>query len=619
MDSTLFPKSIRLFKTYRRFRFGSPNRSSAVLFIVAAVLLLSSSKHAFAQLFAEPPIADRSSHIETPTIQASTKERALIREIIEPEIIMRLEPSHSKIIRTNYPIVKTLIGNTSIIDIQPLESNNEIEISGKSNGETTMTFWFDLPDGKQHVLRYLVHVDDVQERQRRRESRYRQLQSRINEMFPNSQVFLFPIEDKVIVRGQARDSKEAGDIMRMLGQSGGVGGGRFGPRNSFGGGGSGFGGGGGFGGGFGGTNQQIGQGSGSRAGVLRNSANGQNQNSGGGQGDEFEDIASGNFINMLRVPGVQQVMLKVRVAELVRNSRRSFGTDMSFFFENGSISHLLSGGGGNVTAILSDGDVQFFLNALGTHGYGKILAEPTLVAISGRSARFLAGGEFAVPTTVGIGGVGAASTTFRGFGTELQFTPTVVDKDLVRLQVSPSFSTLNNDATVGGIPGLNRRSVDTTVDLREGQWLAIAGLIQDEQSGQRTRLPFLGDMPFIGGFFGNQDTARFETELIVLVSPELVHPLEPEQVPLILPGMEVTDPTDDDFFLRHITEGYRGFEHRSTIWAEINRQIQGIKESSHHYEIKAGLENIKGKLLPGTRRRLQSQGAFICGANGLSN
>ena len=205
--------------------------------------------------------------------------------------------------------------------------------------------------------------------------------------------------------------------------------------------------------------------------------------------------------------------------------------------------------------ILDGGDVDFVLGAIETHGYGKILAEPTLVTLSGRTAQFLAGGEFAVPTTVGIGGVGAATTTFRGFGTELSFTPTVLDKDLVRLEVSPSFSTLNTDATVGGIPGLSRRSVDTTVDLREGQWLAIAGLIQDEQGGQHSRFPFLGNLPIAGHLFSQRSTSRFETELVVLVSPQLVHPLETEQLPLFLPGMEVTDPTNTDFFARKLIEG----------------------------------------------------------------
>ena len=101
-------------------------------------------------------------------------------------------------------------------------------------------------------------------------------------------------------------------------------------------------------------------------------------------------------------------MLKVRVAELVRNSDRGEGVGFNAVFDNFQLSQLISSGG-NVTAILEDPDVNFFLKAIASHGYGKILAEPTLVAINGKTASFLAGGEFAVPTTVGIGGVGAAA------------------------------------------------------------------------------------------------------------------------------------------------------------------------------------------------------------------
>lgn len=519
---------------------------------------------------------------------AATKELALIQEVIEPEILMSIEPTQSKIIRTNYPIVRSAISDPEIVDIQTFGSN-EFEIIGKGIGETSLTFWYELPNGQVDYLRYLVEVSDEGHKQKKKEKRYLKLQSRINEMFPNSQVFLVPIEDKVIVRGQARDAKEAADIMQMLGQASG------GNRRGGGGGGNYL-----YGGGANGGQYWLNDVQSTRADGNRNGQNGIE--------NEVSDISPRNFINLLTVPGVQQVMLKVRIAELVRNSNRSVGTDISTLFDSGSFRHLLSGGGGNVSAILSDGDVQFFLTAVATHGYGKILAEPTLVTISGKSARFLAGGEFAVPTTVGVGGVGGLSTTFRGFGTELEFTPTVVDKDLIRLDVSPSFSTLNNDASVAGIPGLNRRSVDTTVDLREGQWLAVAGLIQDEQGGQKTRLPYVGDLPFIGGLFSHRDTSRFETELIVLVSPELIHPMEREQVPLLLPGMEVTDPTDDDFFLRRQTEGYRGFDHRSTLWTEMQTHNRGVIESQ-----------VLDQVTSGARRKIQVQKSFISGPCGLSD
>ena len=127
-----------------------------------------------------------------------------------------------------------------------------------------------------------------------------------------------------------------------------------------------------------------------------------------------------------------------------------------------------------------------------------------------------------------------------------------MDKDKIRLQVAPSFSSINEGNTVNGIPGLDTRGVTTTVDLREGQWLAIAGLIQDQQAGSRARIPYLGDIPVLGAAFGRQEVRREETELVVLVSPELVHPLEPEQAPHLLPGMSVTEPTDHVYLLQMI-------------------------------------------------------------------
>ena len=454
--------------------------------VCSLALFLCAFVQVDAQILSSPAVPDKVTPLETPSEIAIAKEKALINRIYEPELLLRVEPAQSKIVKTNFAVSRTAISHPDIVDLQVFGAN-EIEIIGKQQGETTLTFWFDIPGQGQQVLRYYVIVDDARQEQRKKEARFRELQSRINELFPNSQVFLFPIDDKVIVRGQARDAQEASEIMGLLG-SRGQGNQRF-------------------------NNQQFG-GFPYGGGYGNNRFNGElNDND-----QPFDQRDSNNFINMMQVPGEQQVMLKVRVAELVRDSSRSSGVDLSAMIGSVQLSHLISGGG-NVSAILEDGDVRFFLRAVGTHGYGKILAEPTLATISGKPARFLAGGEFAVPTTVGVGGVGAASTTFRGFGTELNFTPTVIDKDLVRLEVSPSFSTINSDVTVGGIPGLSTRSVDTTVDLREGQWLAIAGLIQDEQGGQRTRLPYAGDLPVIGGFFSTQATSRFETELIILVSP----------------------------------------------------------------------------------------------------
>ena len=549
-----------------------------------------------------------------PNDRVVAKEKGLIREIVGPELLLRLYPTQSRIVVMNFDVTRTATSDPDVVDVQAFNTK-EIEIIGKNEGEATLTFWYDEPGVGIRSIRYLVQVRREEKFQWMREDRIREFQARLNELFPNSQVMLFPVEDKLIVRGQVRDSEEAQQILRLLGFSDGqlgnnrrYGRGRFGGQLQYAGdyasGGSGF------ANGYASSSSAFGTfnsrgayfPSGSPDGPPEeiNGGNSQSQLKGG------LGIDSSKIINQLKVTGEQQVMLKVRVAELVRGSRRSAGADIRAVFDHFEVSHLISGGG-NVTAILSDPDVSFFLRAIGNHSYGKILAEPTLVTISGKPARFLAGGQFAVPTTVGIGGVGAASTTFRGFGTELTFTPTIRDKDLVRLEVSPSFSTLNADASVGGIPGLNQRSVDTTVDLREGQWLAIAGLIQDEQGGQRTRLPFVGDLPVFGNLFGTQDTSRTETELIVLVSPELVHPLEQEQVPLLLPGMEVTDPTDDDFFLRHQTEGYRGFDFRSTLYPERQAHLGGYKSDELSRQ-------INGK----ARRLMRLNEAYVCGPTGFS-
>jgi len=114
-------------------------------------------------------------------------------------------------------------------------------------------------------------------------------------------------------------------------------------------------------------------------------------------------------------------------------------------------------------------------------------------------------------------------------------------------------------------------------------------------------------LPVVGNLFGSHDTTRSETELIVLVSPELIHPLEPEQVPLMLPGMEVTDPTDDDFFIRHQTEGYRGFDFRSTLHPEHQAHVGGFKSDQLSRQIN------------GRARKLQRMNdAYICGPTGFS-
>jgi pilus assembly protein CpaC len=414
-------------------------------------------------------------------------------------------------VRTRKPVSRFSItnpGNVEIVQFSP----TEYELIGIKEGETTMTLWF----GDGEVLRYLVQVSRDTDIEDRRRLEYLDLQKMVNEMFPNSAIQLIPIADKLIVRGQARDSEEASEILHIIG--------------------------------------------------------GQTVYSGGGPGlgnvaDTYPgvtDLPASQLIDLLEVPGEQQVMLKVRVAEIERSAFREMGFDIEAQLGDFSWSSLL-GVAGAYSAVLDSTDVQLALSAISSNSYSKMLAEPNLVTLSGRPASFIAGGEFAVPVVVGIEGASAATTNFRGYGTQVTFIPTVIDKDRIRLQVAPSVSGPNGE-TVRGIPSLNTRAVTTTVDMREGQWMAIAGLIKDDQSGEKARVPWLGDIPILDSLFSSKSIRRDETELIILVSPELVHPMEPEEAPLILPGMEVTEPGDFQFFIYGNYEGNPHCHHRSTIW-----------------------------------------------------
>jgi pilus assembly protein CpaC len=206
------------------------------------------------------------------------------------------------------------------------------------------------------------------------------------------------------------------------------------------------------------------------------------------------------------------------------------------------------------------------LNYLQERGVIRLLSEPTLVTMSGRPATFIAGGEFAVPTIVGSAGLNAVTTDFRAFGAIISFLPTVIDKDRVRLQVSPEFSQINQQLTVGNTPGLKVRSATTTVEMREGQTLAIAGLLEDTMTNTGA-----GDIPLLMRLFGRRTTTRSETELLILVTPELIHPMDAEETPP-LPGFDVTEPTNGQFFFGGQIEGTATMDYRSTVWPRLRKR-----------------------------------------------
>jgi pilus assembly protein CpaC len=457
--------------------------------------------------------------------RTQSKASQLVEEIVESEVEFKVGLRRSKIIKMKQDVFRVAISDPDMVEVVAFGSR-EIEVIGRNTGSTTVTLWLGTQQ-QATTLSMLVTVtkDDAVDDRRRFE--YGELQTMINELFPNSKVQLIPVADKLIVRGQARDEQEAVQIMAVLTKNGG--GGDSGQQSN----------------------------------------NGEQLVKDGPAADPFPDstkLPQSSIVNMLMVPGVKQVMLKVRIAELKRSALRSLGVSFDGAFKEFAAASALGAGNLAVSGLFSEGQFDLMIKALSTNGSAKILAEPNLVTLSGETATFLAGGEFAVPTVVGVGGAQAATTSFKGFGTSINFTPTVLDHDRIRLRVTPTFSTLNRNNAVGGVFGLDTRTLTTNVELREGQVLALAGLLQEEQRNENSRVPGLGDIPLIRTFFSTKTSTRDETELIIIVTPELVHPLEADEAPMLLPGMEVTEPDDVEFFCKGHIEGRPNCHHRSTVW-----------------------------------------------------
>ena len=463
-----------------------------------------------------------------------------VLEVVDSTKDLTVTVRRSKLIRTRFDIYRAAVVDTGVCDVVQF-TPREVSIIGRGQGATHVTFWFE--DGKHKPVTYLVRVVPDPEVQQRREEQYTVLEEVLAEMFPDSKVRLIPVSDKLIVKGQAKGAAEAAQILAIIRGQTGVSGNRGDRGNT----------------------------------VIDGRAS-----------DPIVTEASerrlpvSDVINMLRVPGVQQVALRVKIAELNRTAARGFGVDIDAVFRAGSgtlaIQSLLNfaAGGETATSILgsfSNDDIQFGIRYLQQKGVIRVISEPTLVTMSGREASFIAGGEFAVPTTVGVGGASAVTTDFRAFGAIINFLPIVLDKDHIRLQVSPEFSKVNEDLAVDGTPGLDTRSVTTTVELREGQTLAIAGLLEDTTEGDR-----VSDLPLIGHLVGRRNMKRTETELIIIVTPELVHPMDPEEVPP-LPGFDVTEPNDGEFFIQGRLEGRPTINHRSTVWPSLRRRYQSGGDS----------------------------------------
>ncbi len=393
----------------------------------------------------------------------------------------------SEVVNADRPIAKAMIGNDQIADILPL-TDRSIYVLGKKMGTTSLTL-YDVRGRVIAVMDVAVGPD------------FETLQTQIDDMVPGEKIVARMSNESIILTGTVSSPAAA-----------------------------------------------------QRADQLART------------------YAGDKVVNLISVGSSQQVMLEVQFAEVNRSSGKQIGLGItgnsaggSFSGGSGVGSSLIPGGAGLVKLDSITGmfgifrqdfsigglSLQGILNALESKGLSRTLAKPTLIALSGERASFLAGGEFPVPSVQNGGTTPSISVEFKTFGVSLAFTPTVLTDSTINMVVEPEVSEIDPSAslTLGGItiPGLRTRRVSTTLELRDGESFAIAGLLQNDTKVNISQLPILGSLPIIGSLFRSTRYQKGETELLIIVTPHLVAPIRPGQVRL--PTDRVAEPNQLKTFL----------------------------------------------------------------------
>lgn len=381
----------------------------------------------------------------------------------------------SQVLRTDRPFARALIGNEAIADVLPL-TNRSLYVLGKEPGTTSLTL-YDRYNNLIAVVDLVVGPDILG------------LRRELAELVPGEEVGARVSNDSVVLTGVVSSAPAVHRAVQIA-----------------------------------------------------------------------ESYAPERVINMMSVGSTQQVMLEVRFAEMRRSAARQLGFNSALIDNDGD---FIAGIGTNSpsTALLTDqagnpvvdiggildsfgivgagfniGDLDIFsvLDALERNGVVSTLAEPTLIALSGETASFLAGGEFPIPVLQSGGGQGGGdgatgiTIEFKPFGVSLAFTPTVLADGIISLVVAPEVSSIDTAASITvndlTIPGLQVRRARTTLELRDGQSFAMAGLLRQDFRETVRRFPILGSIPIIGSLFRSTEYQRENTELVIIVTPRLVRP-----------------------------------------------------------------------------------------------
>jgi len=453
--------------------------------------------------------------LPAPAIQAAAPAPAPVIAPVQQAISLEVPLNKSQVYRASRSFTKALIGNPDIADVLPL-SNQSLHVIGKKTGTTTLTLY---GAGNQliQVIDVVVGPDVVS------------LRRQFADLMPGEKIGAKISNDAVVLTGTASSAVAVDKAVQLAATYTG---------------------------------------------------------------------APEKVVNMLSVGASQQVMLEVRFSEVNRSAAKDLGFNHTWLGNKtyGSIGNFapksttdtsntfrtpdpflkvpdphavinldsLSEAFGVGTLSYTLGGVKLFsmLDALEKKGLVKTLAEPTLVALSGETASFLAGGEFPIPVVQNSGGGGQSGNNgitieFKPFGVSLGFTPTVLADGVISLAVTPEVSSIDPSAsvTINGlvIPGLQTRRAKTTVELRDGQSFAIAGLLRSNFQDTVRQLPVLGSLPIIGTLFRSTGFQKDQTELVMIVTPRLVKPVD-NIADVRLPTDRVGDPHELDLFLMGRTD-----------------------------------------------------------------
>ncbi len=416
----------------------------------------------------------------------------------------------STVVNTPWPTVRVAVTDPAIANVQVLTST-QVLLQGLDVGSTDLIVWSqDETEVRQWKVKVVFDAEHFQQR--------------LNELFPHSQLLVSEADESLVVKGLLRTAEQAKQL------------------------------------------------------------------------DDYMTKSGVQYLNMTSLAGVQQVQLQVRIAEVSRTGLRALGinafiADERFF--GASRTGTASGGASNPTIAIGPAaegvagaesyifpadvtpssavtvlagfpksNMEFFLHALVENQYMRILANPTLVALSGEEASFLAGGEYPIPVVQGTGGGAGGGTSisieYREYGVRLRFKPTVLGDGTIRLHVSPEVSDLTDVGAVTietfEVPALTTRKAETTLELKSGQTFAMAGLIKHNIDATNSRVPGLGDVPVLGALFRSTRYQERETEMVVLVTASLVEPLSLAQMPP-LPGFLHVRPDDWQLYLEGGIQG----------------------------------------------------------------